>query len=109
MRSSCRRHASLLYTNRTFLRPQDGVLGPPHLAWSFNHDGQAKPGPVEARDERMDLDSGEARRERAGWAAEARRQAGVDALAGGFPRRRRRFGSALARSLPVVVMRAPRR
>ena len=60
-------------------------LGAPHLAWSFNHDGEAKPGMIEARDTRMGLDSGAARRARSGLASEARPQAGVDALAGRFP------------------------
>jgi hypothetical protein len=60
-------------------------LGPPHLAWSFNRDGEARPGLVEARDARMDLDTAKARRDRAGWASLARPQTGVTAIAERFP------------------------
>lgn len=60
-------------------------LGEPHLAWSFNRDGQAKAGMVEARDARMGVDSGEERRERAEMADLARPQHGVDLLMEAFP------------------------
>ena len=60
-------------------------LGPPHLAWSFNRDGEALPGMVEARDERMGLDTAGERRDRAEWVAEARPQGGVAAMEGAFP------------------------
>src|SRR5699024_6528217 len=39
-------------------------FGDPRLAWSFNRDGEAKPGFVEQRDKRMDIDSKEIRKER---------------------------------------------
>lgn len=55
-------------------------LGPAQLAWSFNRDGEAKPGMVEARDKRMGLNTADARRRRADWAALARPQGGVDAM-----------------------------
>ena len=61
-------------------------LGEPRLAWSFNRDGEARPGFVEARDERMGIDSGEKRRERAEFVDLARPQFGVDALQGQFSR-----------------------
>ena len=61
-------------------------LGEPMLAWSFNRDGEAQPGLMEARDERMDLDSEETRRERADLTSLARPQSGVDALLGRFAR-----------------------
>jgi hypothetical protein len=60
-------------------------LGPPHLAWSFNRDGEARRGLVEARDSRMKLDTGDERRGRAAWASLAGPQGGVNALAGHFP------------------------
>lgn len=60
-------------------------LGPPHLAWSFNRDGEAAPGLVEARDTRMGIDSGAKRRDRADLSDLARPQEGVDAIAGAFP------------------------
>lgn len=61
-------------------------LGEPKLAWSFNRDGEAEPGLVEERDERMGLDSREKRRERADFVELANPQHGVDALEGQFPR-----------------------
>lgn len=64
----------------------DLPLGEPMLAWSFNRDGEAQPGLVEARDERMDLDSEETRRERADLVDLARPQAGVNDLHGRFAR-----------------------
>lgn len=60
-------------------------LGPAHLAWSFNRDGEAKPGLAEERDRRMNIDSGARRRDRADLAPLARPQEGVDALKPAFP------------------------
>src|SRR5690606_25488600 len=60
-------------------------LGPPVLQWSFNRDGEAQPGMVEARDRRMEFDTTEAREERRQFVPLARPQGGVDALAGAFP------------------------
>jgi hypothetical protein len=60
-------------------------LGPPHLQWSFNRDGEANPGMTDARDRRMDLDSIEARQERKDLVPLARPQAGVAAMAAFFP------------------------
>jgi hypothetical protein len=88
-------------------------LGPPHLAWSFNHDGEAKPGMVEARDTRMGLDTTATRRDRAAWTTLARPQAGVDAMAAGFPAAQRApagvkdNGDAHVRGVPIVVMKQP--
>jgi hypothetical protein len=60
-------------------------MGPAHLAWSFNRDGEAKPGLAEQRDRRVGIDSGEKRRERAELSELAHPQEGVDALRGAFP------------------------
>lgn len=60
-------------------------FGPPHLAWSFNRDGEADAGMVAARDARMGLDTADARNDRAGLAAEAHPQTGVRVLADRFP------------------------
>lgn len=60
-------------------------LGEPHLAWSFNHDGEALPGLVEQRDQRMGIDSQEKRQQRADLAPLAEPQGGVNALEGEFP------------------------
>lgn len=60
-------------------------LGPPMLAWSFNRDGEAKPGLVEQRDRRMNIDSAEKRRQRADLQPLAKPQSGVDDLKAAFP------------------------
>ncbi len=86
-------------------------LGPPHLAWSFNRDGEAMARLVEGRDERMGLDTAEARRERADWASLARPQGGVDAIAESFPAATGApagvsdNGDTRARGVPVMSMK----
>jgi hypothetical protein len=59
--------------------------GPPHLAWSFNHDGELPPDLLQSRDTRMGTDTGQRRKNRADLASLAKPQGGVDALAGKFP------------------------
>lgn len=61
-------------------------LGPPRLAWSFNRDGEVRPGLVEDRDRRMGIDTAERRRARQDLVPSARPQGGVDALLGRFGR-----------------------
>jgi hypothetical protein len=73
-------------------------LGEPHLAWSFNRDGEAKPGLVEARDEKLGVDTAEKKRARQDLVAKARPQCGVDALRGRFP-------GAAAETIPGVAAR----
>jgi hypothetical protein len=60
-------------------------MGEPHLAWSFNRDGEARPGLAEGRDSKMGIDSGAKRRDRADLSSLARPQSGVDALKSAFP------------------------
>jgi hypothetical protein len=60
-------------------------LGPAHLAWSFNHDGEMAPELLRSRDQRMDLDTADERRDRADLVRRARPQGGVNALAARFP------------------------
>ncbi|MCY7380695.1 MAG: OBAP family protein [Gemmatimonadaceae bacterium] len=60
-------------------------LGPPHLQWSFNRDGEANPEMVAARDQRMKLNTADARKDRTSMAADAQPQGGVDAMKGKFP------------------------
>ena len=89
--------------------PDNLPLGPPHLAWSFNHDGEMKPGLVEQRDERMGLNTGDERRDRQEWVSAARPQAGVNAIAGAFADTRpipgvRDNGDAASKPVPTVVM-----
>jgi len=59
-------------------------LGEPLLAWSFNRDGEAKPGLVEDRDKRMGISSAEKRHERRELVTLAQPQFGVDALKNSF-------------------------
>jgi hypothetical protein len=61
-------------------------LGEPMLAWSFNRDGEAKPGLVEARDKMMGIDTPAKRRERHDLVKLARPQSGVDDLKDKFGR-----------------------
>ncbi len=69
-------------------------LGPPMLAWSFNRDGEAKPGLVEQRDKKMSIDSAAKRRQRADLQPLAKPQSGVDDLKAAFPQ---------AKAIPGVV------
>lgn len=59
-------------------------LGEPKLAWSFNRDGEARPGLVEERDRRMGISTQERRRARQDLVPLARPQSGVDALKDAF-------------------------
>jgi hypothetical protein len=86
-------------------------LGSPHLAWSFNHDGEAKPGMVEGRDTRQNLNSTDARGARADWTSLARPQAGVNALADAFPAAKGApagvadNGDSRTRGVPMLMMK----
>lgn len=66
-------------------QPDPLPYGPPHLAWSFNHDGEVPADLLQSRDQRMKTNTEQRRRNRADLAAMARPQGGVDALAGKFP------------------------
>jgi hypothetical protein len=57
-------------------------VGEPLLAWSYNRDGEMPSSLVQARDQRMDIDTAEKREERASLASRARPQRGVDDLKG---------------------------
>lgn len=61
-------------------------MGLSQLAWSFNRDGEAKPGLVEKCDRHMGIDSTEKRRQRAPLQKLATSQSGVDDLKGKFGR-----------------------
>jgi hypothetical protein len=56
-------------------------LGPPELAWSFNHDGEQVAGLLESFQKRLDVNLAKARAARAELSPLARPQEGVDALA----------------------------
>lgn len=67
--------------------PSDKLpLGDPALMWSFNRDGEAKPGLVEQRDRRLRVDSANKRQARSELAQIARPQGGVDDMAHAFKR-----------------------
>jgi len=77
-----------LWNTGTFGETADELpLGAPRLAWSFNHDAEAKPGLVEQRDETMGYDADAIRERRRDLATLANPQEGVDTLAGKFPKR----------------------
>jgi hypothetical protein len=87
-------------------------VGPAHLAWSFNHDGEAVPGLVEDRDRRMDLDSMGEREDRQDLVDLANPQGGVAAMAGQFPGAKPPMpgiqdnGDAATHAVPKVTMEA---
>lgn len=67
--------------------PGDALpLGPAALAWSFNRDGEALPGLVERRDQRLGVDTARTREARRDLRPLAKPQSGVDALKGAFGR-----------------------
>jgi hypothetical protein len=61
-------------------------LGEPILEWSFNRDGEALPGLVEQRDQRLNVNSSKQRRKRTELRRLAKPQSGVSALTGKFAR-----------------------
>lgn len=67
------------------VEPDPLPLGEPMLGWSFNRDGEARAGLVEARDEAMNIDTTALRERRQGLLHLARPQSGVNALLDEFP------------------------
>jgi hypothetical protein len=59
-------------------------LGQPSLAWSFNHDGEAKPGLVEQRDAAFRINTAEKRDQRKSFEQLAKPQGGVEAVTSKF-------------------------
>lgn len=83
------------HTGTEGMPPDKLPFGPAMLAWSFSRDGEAAPGLIEKRDQRMGLDSAEKRRQRADLQHAAKPQSGVDDLEGKFDR--------ATRGIPGVV------
>jgi hypothetical protein len=89
-------------------------LGAPHLAWSFNRDGEEKPGMVEARDKRMDLNTADARKARADLTSLARPQGGVDAMKSLFRKAASPLpgvqdnGDKVPHAMPTMMMTHPK-
>ncbi len=74
------------WSTRHGTQPGDEMpMGPALLAWSFSRDGEVQPDLVRSRDERMDIDTEERRRDRQELVGLARPQEGVDALRDAFP------------------------
>jgi hypothetical protein len=69
-------------------KPGDTLpVGEPHLAWSFNADGEIQPGMLSSRDKALGTDTEDKRAQRQELVGLARPQEGVDALADKFPQR----------------------
>ena len=89
-------------------------LGAPHLAWSFKRDGEEKRGMVEARDKRLDLNTRDARKDRANLTSLARPQGGVDAMKSFFPNAAppppgvQDNGDKIPHAMPTIMMKPPR-
>jgi hypothetical protein len=67
-------------------KPVDKLpLGTPHLAWSFNHDGEADPAMIQSRDSRMKVSTSDKRNKRADLSQYAHPQNGVNDLRKSFP------------------------
>ena len=60
-------------------------FGDPHLAWSFNHEGEAQPGLVESRDREMNISSSDLQSKRKDLTPLAHPQVGVEAISSKFP------------------------
>jgi uncharacterized protein DUF1264 len=75
-----------LWKTGVYAQPADPLpYGEPHLAWSFNRDGEAQLGLVESRDRRMGTDTAKKRERRRDLTKLTRPQAGVDLLRKSFP------------------------
>jgi hypothetical protein len=88
----------------------DLPVGPPHLAWSFNRDGEMRRDLLVRRDERMRLDTTRARQQRADLTPLAQPQGGVGALSMHFPGATPLPGvvdnaDAATKPVPTVVLR----
>jgi hypothetical protein len=93
-------------------QPDPLPYGPARLQWSFNRDGEDRPGMVAERDKRMGFDTAAERKDRADLVPLARPQGGVDALAGMFPGAKpiagvTDNGDAATRPVPTCGMKAP--
>jgi hypothetical protein len=89
MRSKMNSYGKTWHTWNTGHANQGGdtlPLGEPALAWSFSRFGEAAPGLVESRDERMGINTEERRRQRQDLIEMANPQEGVDALEDAFDR-----------------------
>jgi len=98
----------------TYGRKNDDLpLGPARLQWRFNHDGEVAPDMLKARDQRMGLNTSDARKSRADLTPLAKPQGGVDAMAGEFPNAKPAMagiadnGDKSTTAVPVFSMKSP--
>src|SRR5690554_2858034 len=77
------------HTNNVETEGDDLPMGEPTLAWSFDADGEIDESLLNARDEAMDIDTEERKRQRTALIEMAEPQEGVDLLAGAFPDRQK--------------------
>jgi hypothetical protein len=85
MRSKMNSYGKTWHTWDTMQAGLNLPMGEPALAWSFNRFGEARPGLVEERDRRMNIDTEERRENRQDLIPLANPQEGVDELQGAFP------------------------
>jgi hypothetical protein len=94
-------------------QPDPLPYGPPHLAWSFNHDGEVPAELLQSRDARLSTNTEQRRQSRADLASLARPQGGVEALAGKLPSAKGApagvsdDGDPNARPVPTFGIKAP--
>ena len=91
MRSKMNSYGKTWHTwhTRSGVQPGNALpLGPAMLAWSFNRDGEIRPGLVESRDRELRMSTDDVRRERQSLLPLAHPQEGVDALKAHFPQSR---------------------
>jgi hypothetical protein len=73
-------------------------IGEPMLAWSFNQDGEARPGMVEDRDKRFGVSTSDKRKARQDLTELAKPQSGVDDMKGQFGRATRPLAGVVDKS-----------
>jgi hypothetical protein len=93
-------------------KPDALPVGPPHLAWSFNKEGEANQAMVADRDKRFGFNSAEEKQDRQDLVELAKPQGGVDAMAGHFPNARpiagvRDNGDPATRPVPTTGLDRP--
>lgn len=85
MRGKMNSYGKTWHTWNTGAEGSPGIpLGEPALAWSFNRDGEARPGLIESRDAAMNMNTEETRRERQELVPLAKPQEGVNVLKDAF-------------------------
>lgn len=103
MRDKMNSYGKTWHVWRTGMRdmPNDTLpLGDPALMWSFNRDGEAKPGLVEQRDKRLKVDTAKVRAGRSELTPLAKPQGGVDDMVKAFGRPTKPLPGVVAKPTP---------